>query len=139
MPSKGFVSFGVKGGKALDKKLKRMDKRMAGKAIKQGMKKSMEPVQTLAKQRAPYKTGNLRRSIRIAVYSGKYYAGAAVRTGTRKQLKIPADAKFYYPAAFEYGTRNMRARSYLRSSLYDRRKVVLNRVVEDVTKALEKA
>ena len=136
--AKGFVSFKVRGGKALDKRLMRMDKRMAGKAIKQGMKKSMEPVQALAKQRAPYKSGNLRRSIRIAVYSGKNYAGAAVRTGTRKQLKIPADAKFYYPAAFEYGTRQMRARSYLRSSLFDRRKMVLERVVKDVTHALEK-
>ena len=133
----GLVSYTIEGGKKLDKKLKAMDRRLAGKALKTGMKAAMEPVKTEAKRRAPRDTGALIRSIRIGVYSGRDYAGAVVKTGTRKQLKIPSDAKSYYPAFIEYGSQSVRARPFLRSAFASKKKVVLNRVIKDIKRAIE--
>lgn len=135
--AKPLIAFNVKGGKAVDKKLRKMDRRLASRALKAGFRAAMEPVKDEAKRRAPVKTGALRRSIRIAGYSGRGYIGAVVRTGTRKQLKIPANARFYYPAAIEYGVKGVSPRPFLRSALHAKRKVVLNRVVKDVRDAIE--
>ncbi len=133
----GLVSITIEGGKKLDKKLNAMDRRVATKVLKKSFKAAMEPVKAEAKRLVPVDTGALRRSIRIATYKGKDYVGAVVRTGTRKQLKIPANAKSYYPAFIEYGSQGERARPYLRSALFKKRKVVLNRVSDDIRKALE--
>lgn len=136
--AKGFVRFNVKGGEKLEKRLMKMDRRMAGRALKQGMKTAMEPVKQLAIARAPVDTGRMKKSIRIAVFSKRNFAGAKVQTGTRKQLKIAPDAKHYYPAYVEYGYRKRNARPFLRSAFFDRKQVVLDRVVDDITKELEK-
>ena len=137
MAKGGLVSITIKGGKKLDNKLKKMDRRVATKVLKTSFKAAMEPVKAEAKRRAPRDTGALIRSIRIGVYNGKDYVGAVVKTGTRKQLKIPANAKSYYPAFIEYGSQGERARPYLRSALFKKRKVVLKRVSDDIRKALE--
>jgi HK97 gp10 family phage protein len=136
--SKGFISFTVKGGKELDRTLNKMDRRLASKALKGGMKAAMEPVKDEAKRRVPVDTGLLRRSIRIATYGGKGYVGAVVRSGTRKQLKIPQDAKHYYPAYIEYGSQGKLARPFLRSAFAAKKNMVLNRVADDIRKAIER-
>ncbi len=133
----GLVSFTIEGGKKLDKKLKKMDRRVATKALKTSFKAAMEPVKAEAKRQAPRDTGALIRSIRIGVYNGKDYVGAVVKTGTRKQLKIPATAKGYYPAFIEYGYQGVRARPFLRSAFASKKRVVLKRVEDDIRKAIE--
>ena len=127
----------ILGQKDLERKLAKMDTKLQSKVMKEALKTSMQPVQALAKQRAPQDKGLLRKSIRIAVRSNRRGVSAMVRTGTRKQLKIPMDAKYYYPAAHEYGTRYMPARSFLRSSLNDRKETVLGSVATQVRRILE--
>ena len=139
MARKGFIQFGVTGNKRLDKRLKRMESKVAGKAVRTGMKAAMEPVLQAARARAPVATGRLKKSIRIAGYGGKGFAGAAVLTGSRKVLKISPKAKAFYPASIEYGTQFIRAQSFLRSAMADKKKLVMSRVVDEIKKAIESA
>lgn len=137
MARKGFIQFGITGDKRLDKRLRKMDRKVSGKAIRKGMKEAMQPVLFAAKRRVPVLTGRLKKSIRVAGYAGRNFAGAAVLTGTRKTLRIPANAKSFYPAYIEYGYGKVRARSFLRSSMADKKKEVLGNVVSEIKKALE--
>ncbi len=114
------------GDKKLQKKLDKMDRKLRSKAMKASMKTAMEPVKELAKQRAPRERGLLVRSIRVATKMNRKGVSAMVRTGTRRQLKIAPGDNYYYPAAHEYGTRFMPAKSYLRASLGARKSTVLN-------------
>ena len=133
-----MFDISVLGDKKLQKKLSDLDKKVGSKVMKDAMRQSMSTVKDLAKQRAPVVTGMLRKSIRIGVKSNRKGVSAMVRTGTRKQLKISPDNPFYYPAAHEYGTRYMPARSFLRSSLGDRKNMVLSSLSGNIRRILEK-
>lgn len=134
-----MFDISIIGEKKLQKKLSKMEKKIQSKVMKASMKEAMKPVQELAKQRAPHATGLLKRSIRIGIKSNRKGLTAMVRTGTRKQLKIPANAKYYYPAALEYGTRHIPARSFLRSSLFSKKEVVIKKFGFELNRLLVKA
>lgn len=132
-----MFDISLTGDKRTARKLKKMDKKLARKIMRQALKDAMEPVKVLAKNRAPVDTGLLRRSIRTAASVNQKRAAAFVRTGTRKQLRIPLDADYYYPAGIEYGTRKTPARSFLRSALGNLRHSVLRKVGENIRRLLE--
>ncbi len=125
------------GDKKTARKLKKMDAKIARKVMREALKDAMEPVKDLAKSRAPVDQGLLRKSIRTAASVNAKRAAAFVRTGTRKQLRIPLDAKYYYPAAIEYGTRKRGARSFLRSALGALRGQVLRKTGDNIRRLLE--
>lgn len=135
--AKPFVSLSLIGDKKLIRKLNSLEPRDVKRALKQGMVAALEPVKARAQYLAPVKSGRLRRSIKIVQYSGRHYVGGAVKTGTRKQLRIPANAEHYYPAAHEYGTQDMRARPFMRKALADKKKEALRRIENDIRRALE--
>lgn len=132
-----MFDLSVIGEKRLQRKLASMEKRVAHKVVKDSLREAMEPVKDLAKRRAPADRGLMRRSIRTAARANKRGATALVRTGTRKQLKIPADSRYYYPAAIEYGTRTQPARSFLRAALGRLKNAVLRSVGDKIRRRLE--
>ncbi len=138
--SKPLFDMRLLGAKKLEKKLTKLGKRIGKKVIKEAAKKALAPVQKLAKSRAPIDTGRLQKSIKIAVYSAKRgdIFGAQVRTGTRKQLRIPPKAKYYYPAAIEYGTGSRAPRSFLRSAMGDMRRQVIGGFSGILKKVIER-
>ena len=136
MSSSNFIDISVLGSKKLSRKLNALENRVKSTVMRDAAKKAMEPVLSLAKQRAPVLTGLLRKHLKIAVYRGRGYAGAVVQTGTRKQMKIPAKAKFFYPAGVEYGTSKLRARPFLRSSLAAKRNVALGIMSKEIKRML---
>ncbi|MCP5017107.1 MAG: hypothetical protein GY938_17825 [Ketobacter sp.] len=131
-----MFDISVIGDKKLERKLNKMEKKASSKVMRDAMKESMEPVKELAKLRAPRDKGLLIKSIRIAAKTSRRGVSAMVRTGTRKQLKISADNPFYYPAAHEYGTKYMPAKSYLRSALGDKKNMVLSDLGRSIHKML---
>lgn len=133
-----MFDISVIGDKKLQKKLDKLDKKLQKKAIREAMKDAMEPVKALAKQRAPQDKGLLVRSIRIGMKTSRKGISAMVRTGTRKQLKIPADSKYYYPAALEYGSRYIKQQSFLRSSLGSKKETVLSKFSRNLRGILER-
>jgi len=134
-----FIDIRVVGGKRLNKKFNKLDTKVKGKIMREATKTAMQPVLELAKNRAPVKTGLMRRSLKIASFRGRNAVGAVVRTGTRRQLKILANAKGYYPAAVEYGTRKLRARPFMRSSLAARKPQALSILGREIKAMLRRA
>lgn len=125
------------GDKALQRKFNAMGRKTQATELKAIFKEAMEPVKVLAKSRAPVDLGVLKKSIRTSVRaSQRSGVTAQVRTGTRKQLRIPADATGYYPAAHEYGTRFIPAQSFLRSALSDRKDQVLSLISRGIARVL---
>ncbi|MCP4230781.1 MAG: hypothetical protein GY771_11645, partial [bacterium] len=127
----------LKGDRELKAKLESMTKGIQNKAMRAALRKGMEPVASLAKQRAPVRTGRLQKSIKVASYRGKRgVLGAVVRTGTRRQLRITPENPYYYPSALEYGTKKRQGRSFLRSSLFDRKRQALALTEKELVKFL---
>lgn len=129
----------IKGGKRLARKIEKLEKKVGNKVMRDSVKESMEPVAAEAKRLAPIRSGRLRRSIRVASSSRRGKINGLVRTGTRKQLKIPASDPYYYPAAHEYGTRKMPARSFLRAALGNKRRAVIKSLSSIIQRNLMKA
>lgn len=125
------------GARDLERKLGKLEKRTQGQAMRESLKSALEPAEQLAKNRVPVGFGRLKKSIKRGVSTSRGSISAVIRTGTRKQLRIPQSAKYYYPAALEYGTRFIAARSFLRSALSDRRELVLGRFSRKLRSLLE--
>ncbi len=115
------------GDKRLARKFNKLALRFQVKALREAGKAALRPVASLAKVRVPVASGRLRASIKVATFSehrGRTI-GAAVITGTRKQLRIAADDKYYYPFAIEYGSKQRAPNSFLRSALADKKTTAL--------------
>lgn len=127
----------LKGDRELKAKLESMSRGMQGKALRDAIRKGIEPVRKLAAQRAPVRTGRLQKSIKVASYRGRRgVLGASVRTGTRRQLRITPEDPYYYPAAHEYGSKTQRAKSFMRSSMFDRKRQALAMTEKEIVKFL---
>jgi hypothetical protein len=75
-------------------------------AIIKGMVKGTEVIRDAAKRYVPVDSGALRDSLRLESKRGKLRKGLlsfGVVTGGRLELRIPANAKWYYPMVLEYG------------------------------------
>ena len=117
----------VKGARKLNAKLNRMQKGAARKAVRPAMHEALAPVVSAAKDYAPTgDSGRLKKFIKSFVKNSRRSGiNGYIVTGTRKQLRIPADAKYYYPAAIEYGTRFISPRSFLRRAMGSKRSQAL--------------
>lgn len=133
----GF-DISVLGDRELQKKFGKLEKSVQGKMLTSAMREAMKPVLASARAAAPRHTGNLARKIKLSSVrlrgKGK---GIAVRTPTRAQLGIAKDAKGYYPAHQEYGTRKNRAQPYMRPALESNRSRVLEALRSGLWKRLE--
>ena len=126
----------IKGAKKLEKKFKRMERKTANKFMLASMKDAMQQVVPAAQSRVPVDTGLTKKHIKVATKNSlKKGLMAMVRTGTRRQMKIPKGAKYYYPAGLEYGTRRTKARSFLRTALGS----LKTRVITDFGNNLDKS
>ena len=118
---KGHIDIRVLGDDKLAKKIAKLDRVAAGKIVRPGMRAAAQMVLPYVKAAVPEKTGNLKRSIKVKADKRKWArskaTGVNIQTGTREQLGIAADDKYYYPAAVEYGHGNVPARSYLRGPM----------------------
>jgi HK97 gp10 family phage protein len=131
----------ILGDKKLQRKLSRLRKVVQTPIVRDAMQNALKPVKEMAMRNAPVKTGKLRKSIKVGSYSARGgIIGAAVRTGTRRNLGIQATDSYYYPAAHEYGapSRGIPARSFMRSAMFAKRTVVLTRFRRFLRLILEK-
>ena len=129
----------IRGHRSLNKKLNRMGTTVARKAVRPAMHEALVPVVQTAQAHAPVKTGRLRKSIKSAVKNSRRHGIIGmVRTGTRKQLRIPNDAEYYYPSAIELGTRKKSARSFLRLAMRLRRQDALKILGQAIARVVKK-
>jgi pilus assembly protein TadC len=128
-----FLDIKMLGEKELQARLKKIELKMQRKIVKGAMMKAARPVLALAKILVPVKTGRLRDSLRIRTLTGVRGAiGAKVETGTRQQLGIPADAKYFYPVVVEY-----KHQSFLRRAVDDDRELIMSIIAREIRAGIE--
>ncbi|MFQ5625591.1 MAG: HK97-gp10 family putative phage morphogenesis protein [Methyloligellaceae bacterium] len=106
----------------------------AKKIMRKALRAGARPVLKQARQTAPRGSGALRRGIKLrSIKRTRKSIGVIVRLPKREELGIPADAKYYYPAAHEFGTKHIPAKRFLRAALYENEKRFFS-IVRDVLK-----
>ena len=124
MPS---VTFKITGDKQLIAKLERLSSELRGKTLERALVAGALIIQNDAKRKAPYLTGNLRRSIHIGGHDDlNPDAGNIVdRSGNRvpnpvisaTTVAVYVGTDVNYAAAVEFGSKTQRAQPYLRPAL----------------------
>lgn len=113
-----MISIEVLGDKALQRKLRALPIAMEKKIVRKALREAGRPILASAKALVPVRTGALKKSLRLrALKRSRGSFGVQVRTGTREELGIPADAPYYYPMAVEVGTGHAPAHPYMRPAL----------------------
>ena len=129
------VDISVLGNKQLQKQLKLLAGNMQKKIVRQALRAAAKPVLAAAKAKCPVKSGRLEKSLKLRAMKRKRgQFGVRIKTGTKAELGIPADDKFYYPAHVELGHGSVPAVPYMRSALEENRSSSL-RIVALMVKA----
>lgn len=99
------ITIEVLGSKELSEAFGKLDRKAQEKLIFPGLERGAQVVLMYARQKAPVRTGKLRNTMFTKKGRKSRKKGIAwlVSTGTREQLGIDADDKYYYPAVVEYG------------------------------------
>lgn len=105
------------------RELKKVSKIIGRKILRQALRAGAKPIRDSVRSLAPRgKTGRLKKHIKVlAARRSRRGPGMVVRTGTRKEMRIRANAKGYYPAVQEYGSdkRNIQAVRFMRRGFRD--------------------
>lgn len=101
MPRFDIALLGVP---ALEAQLAALPVKVERRVIAKALRSAANLILPVARARAPRKSGVLQRTIRTrALRRSRNRIGFGVFTGRRADLGIPADARYYYPAAQEIG------------------------------------
>ena len=105
----------VLGDKALERDLRALPKELQKDALDSALKAGGEVILAEVAALTPVRSGRLKKGLRLK-RGGRSMRRVRwfIRTPTRKALRIAEDAKYYYPAAVEYGHGNVPAKSFLR-------------------------
>jgi len=133
-----YIDITFLGDAELQRKLKRIAFQAQRKIVRAALRKSMKQVKDRAQALVPVDSGLLRNSIHQKSRTKRGISRAFVATGTREQLGIPSDAKGYYPAVIEYGTRTRAPKSYLRRALQEKKSAVLSKAASDIGAGIER-
>jgi len=144
MPTEKIVDIRLLGDVELQRKLQRLPIVLQRKVVRESLRRGGKPVLEEAKRLVPADTGALKASIKLRATErggrkkrrGEF--GVYVQTGTREELGISADAKYYYPAAVELGTDKMPARSYLRAAVDNKRAESIAIIAQEVGQRIER-
>lgn len=132
------IKVSVSGSDRVDRKLKNAQAAVKGKQLERALVAGGLILQNDGKRRAPFITGNLRRSIHIGGHENLNPEGRGIVQTTGKPVPSPevsgTDAAIYvgtdveYAAAKEFGTETMDAKPYMRPAMDGKRKEIANEV-----------
>lgn len=101
------MKIAVVGGRELAAKLRRLSGDVAGKALERALAAGGLEIVNEAKQQAPWKTGNLRRSLHVGGYEGKEEPTTGTDIGGNKHTANSAEVlvgtNVEYAAPVEFG------------------------------------
>lgn len=104
--AKDLFDFQLTGGDDLVRTLRKLDATFARNVVRSGMRKSLTPIVRDAKGRAPERTGEAARLLKI--YNMKPLPEDLVRLG------IGPSKKHFYLMFHEFGTRHISAKPFMR-------------------------
>lgn len=130
------------GSEELIRKFVQLPKAVQKKVQRPVMRRAAKLVQTAVKRRVPVGTGLLRKLIKVrSIKRSRVWVGAFCRTPTRKELGIPKESKWYYPAIVEYGhskRSGLSARPYMRSGWDATKRQVRAKVQREMGRGIER-
>jgi len=133
------IDISIFGDKKLEKQFKKLDLKLQKKTIKKALRDSAKIVKNTAKARVGVRSGKLKKSLKVRTEKGlkRGQFGIVVVTGTREELNIDADDKYYYPAAVEFGTKNLPAKPYLRPAIDENRDLIFDLIASRIRSAIK--
>lgn len=137
------VDISLIGDKELQKAFKKLHPKLQKKAFKKAARVAAKIVKESAKGKVPVAEGDLKKSIKVkAMKRSRTQVGVRIVAGTREELGIPADSKWYYPAIVEYGyTRQdgvfIPPQSYLRAARDAKERAAQNVMEREIRKGIE--
>ena len=144
MPS---VKLTITGEKELIRKFNLLADSLRGKTLERALVSGALIIQNSAKAKAPYLTGNLRRSIHIGGHEDLGLEGDVIdRAGTRvpqpvisgNSVAVYVGTDVNYAAAVEFGSKTQRAQPYLRPAM-DENQAAVGKEIADALKDLIEA
>lgn len=127
----------ILGDRELAARFRSLDRKVGGKVLRPALRLAAKRIRDVARARAPQLTGRTAAGIRVKGSSKRGRLAVQVVTGTREAMGIPADAKYYYPAAVELGTERMDALPFLRPALDENRAAALGIIRSESWRRLE--
>jgi len=126
------MQISVTGGAEIARKLERLAGRTSGQILENAVVAGALLVANDAKQRAPYKTGNLRRSIHVGGYATEDLGDGTDIGGNKNSAhsaEVQVGTNVVYAAAQEYGTsRGVPAHPYLRPAFDENKEAVAEEI-----------
>lgn len=119
----GGVSIKLTGDKELQRKLKALQGKDQKKVVRKALRAGGKIILAESKRLVPVDSGRLKKSLKLRAAKGKRQTfGVQVMTGSREELGIDPNDKYYYPAAIELGIDQKRSRSYLRAAVKSKKR-----------------
>lgn len=110
------------------------------KVFRQAVREAARPVLATARQIVPIDTGKLQGSLRIFAGRRSFRSiNVVIKPGSRQALGIPPEAKGYYPAHIELGTKKFAANRYLRDAMELERSDAIRIINAHIKIGIEKA
>ena len=136
-----FVNISVLGDKELSAALSKMPLKVQKKITRQALRTVAKHVMTDVKASRHILTGKLKASYKVnSIVRGKRgLFGVVVSSGTRGQLGISPDDRYYYPAVLEYGapTRSIQEYRIVRGAADNNRSFLLAEAARVIRSAVQ--
>lgn len=130
-----MIQFNPAEIEALENRLKEVAEKVAKKALRSAARKAMAQVRKEARDNAPEDTGLLDENFALLtrVKGSEVIAKVGIRGGARENDYSP-----YYFRFVELGTKDIRAKPFLRPALENNAQTAFETVMAELKKALDK-
>ena len=140
-----FANISLTGDKQVDMMLRTLEPKLQKKALRKGTREGAKKVLEVAKSRVPVESGNLLRTMKVRAAKKDPTTRSPMKRGDIGHAVTHVAPKGhvgrgtldpFYSQFVEYGTQYFQASRYLRSSLYDNQRAVVQANQRAVRKAV---
>ena len=105
--------------RALERAVKDLPEKLRTKALRESLRAKGKEVLADARKNAAETSRRLANTMKLRALKSKTRGtvGVKIETGTRQELGIPAEDRYYWPAAIELGTRYITPRAFMRRAI----------------------
>ncbi len=132
----------ITGIQDIDRKLKTLEPRLQKKVLRQSMRAGMKIIQSEMMAQAPVDTGLMRSKVEVRALKskGRHKIAIEARIGADEKFVVitKSGKRYFYPAAVEYGTRDLIANPFGRRAYEAKADVARAKTVFDIKVGVER-
>lgn len=130
------VSGTISGLEPLLKKLKTLEPKIAKKVLRQSLRAGAKIIQTAAKAKAPVKSGQLRKAIKVRAQkrTRRGTIGVNVSVGEKDFA-----GEVFYGSFIEFGSSKMPARPFMKPAFQENKAAALQVIQDGIAAGIEEA